>query len=109
MTGTLMGSSQSVLGEIWYPGVTGVLTGLCRKTATGLPKPGLARGEVSSLLGRLPDLLREGRGLGWFLPGRVLGLVPGDLRGKRAQRRSWCRRFMVESARGSISVERAHR
>ena len=51
-----------------------------------------------------------GRGWGGFLPGRVRGLMPGDLRGRPGQRRSALRRLTVSlEDRGSISTERSHR
>ena len=59
--------------------MTGVETGDCRNTCTGDPKDGEGSGESSSLARLpLPDRIL-GRGFGWFLPGKVLGLMPGDV------------------------------
>ena len=110
MTGILSASCRPApaslsLGLVWKLGVTGVLAGDCLNTATGEPKLGLASGDTSSLL-RLPIL---GSGLGWFLPRRSFGRIPGDLRLRPGHRRSQLRRLRVSELRGSISTERDHR
>jgi hypothetical protein len=50
-----------------------------------------------------------GRGWGGFLPGRVRGLIPGDLRERPAHLRSGFRRLTVSVDRGSISTDFSHR
>jgi len=114
MTGILMGSTSRrleslSLGLVWKLGVTGVLAGDCLNTATGDPKLGLARGDtLSSLLGLLPIF---GRGLGWFFPGKPLGLIPGDFRLSPGHLLSLFRFFivLVLELLGSISSDRDQR
>lgn len=86
-----------------------MLTGDCLNTATGDPKLGLASGDTSSLLGLEFPLPILGRGFGWFLPGRVLGLVPGDLSESPGHLLSQFLLLMVSDALGSISVDLAHK
>jgi hypothetical protein len=53
-----------------------------------------------------------GRGCGGFLPGRVRGLMPGDLSERPGQRRSALRRLTVSppvEQRGSISTDFSQR
>ena len=86
-----------------------MLTGDCLKTATGDPKLGLARGETSSLLGlELPPPI-FGRGLGWFLPARNFGLIPGDLSDSPGHLLSQFLLLIVSEDLGSISVDFAHK
>ena len=70
----------------------------------GEPKLGLTRGDTSSRL-----LLSITRGLGWFLPRRSLGRIPGDFKLSPGNLLSQYLRFIVSEFLGSISTERAHR
>ena len=86
-----------------------MLTGDCLNTATGDPKLGEASGDTSSLLALEFPLPILGKGLGWFLPGKVLGLIPGDFSVSPGHLRSQFLRLMVSDDLGSISVDLAHR